>query len=68
VQERSELVSGLVRTGPLSSTELERLHSFGLDGDVTLAVLSAADARAILSRQVNGELSIDYVLNAMATA
>jgi hypothetical protein len=62
VEKRAELVTRLVRTGPLPPTELERLHSFGWDSDVTLVVLTIADARAVLCRHANGELSTDELV------
>lgn len=59
VQERAELVTRLVRSGPLPPADLQRLHSFGWDSDKTLVVLTTGDARAVLGRYVSGDLSVD---------
>jgi hypothetical protein len=62
VQERAELVTHLVRNGPLSPADLERLRSFGWDSDAILVVMTTADARAVLGRHVSGELSVDELV------
>jgi hypothetical protein len=62
MQERSELVARLVRSGPLSQADLARLSSFGWDSDEELVVLTRSDANAILKRHLRGELSADALV------
>jgi hypothetical protein len=57
--ERADLVTKLVRSGPLSEHDLVRLNSFGWDSDQTLVTLTKADVCAALDRHVRGELSAD---------
>jgi hypothetical protein len=59
VLEHSELVTRLVRNGPLPPADLKRLRGFGWDSNETLIVLTTTDARAILHRHLNGDLSLD---------
>jgi len=57
--ERADLVTKLVRGGPLSEHYLARLSSFGWDSDRDLVTLTKADVCAVLDRHVRGELSAD---------
>ena len=60
MQERGELVTRLVRGGrPLPSSDLKQLQDFGWDSNEILVVLTTTDAKAILERHLNGDLSLD---------
>jgi hypothetical protein len=59
MSERAELVAQLVKRGPLSEEDLGRLSGFGWDSDEALVVLTRGDARAMLERHLQGELTGD---------
>jgi hypothetical protein len=60
VHERAELVTRLVRGGrPLPGSDLNQLQNFGWDSNEILVVLTTTDAKAILERHFNGNLSLD---------
>jgi hypothetical protein len=59
MQQRAELVTRLVRDGPLSPQDFRQLHSFGWDSDEILVVMTSVDACTVLDRFVQGQLSAD---------
>jgi hypothetical protein len=57
--DRAELVTKLIRDGPLSEPELDQLLSFGWDSDDELVALTKADAVAMLDRHRGGAVSTE---------
>jgi len=59
MSERADLVTKLVRNGPLSEHHLVRLNSFGWDSDLELVTLTKTHACAVLRCHVRGALPAD---------